>query len=78
MSGRLTGKVAIVTGASASIGNATTLALATEGAQLVLTAHRKERLEELAAAIDALGTKTLVIPGDDLKKRPLNSPFRQL
>jgi len=64
MSGKLSGKVAIVTGASAGIGKASALALAAEGAQLVLTARRKERLEELATAIDALGTKTLIVVGD--------------
>jgi NADP-dependent 3-hydroxy acid dehydrogenase YdfG len=62
MSGRLTGKVAIVTGASAGIGKATALAPAAEGAQLVLTARWKERLEESAAAIDAPWHKNIGYP----------------
>jgi 3-oxoacyl-[acyl-carrier protein] reductase len=64
MSGKLTGKVAIVTGASAGIGKASALALAGEGARLVLTARRKERLEELAAEIDSMGTKAYIVTGD--------------
>lgn len=64
MSGKLTGKVAIVTGASAGIGKASALALAAEGAQLILTARRKERLEELAEEIKALGTNAFIVTGD--------------
>ena len=64
MSEKLTGKVAIVTGASAGIGKASALALAAEGAQLILTARRKERLEELATEIKALGTNAFIVTGD--------------
>jgi 3-oxoacyl-[acyl-carrier protein] reductase len=49
--GQLEGKVAIVTGASAGIGRACALALAREGAKLVLTARRQERLEQLAGEV---------------------------
>lgn len=45
---QLTGKVAIVTGASAGIGRGIALALAGEGAQTVLVARRRERLQEVA------------------------------
>ena len=53
MAGKLTGRVAIVTGASAGIGRESAKVLAAEGAQLVLTASREERLKELAAEINA-------------------------
>jgi NADP-dependent 3-hydroxy acid dehydrogenase YdfG len=49
--GKLDGKVAIVTGASSGIGEATALALAEEGAKVVGTARRSDRLEELGKRI---------------------------
>jgi NADP-dependent 3-hydroxy acid dehydrogenase YdfG len=64
MAGRLNGKVAIVTGASAGIGQECARALAAEGAQLVLTARRQERLETLAYEINGLGTKAFIVAGD--------------
>ena len=45
MGTRFTDKVVWVTGASAGIGEALALALAAEGAQLILSARRQERLE---------------------------------
>jgi len=47
-SGRLAGRVAIVTGASSGIGWATAEKLAREGAQVMVIARREERLKQLA------------------------------
>jgi NADP-dependent 3-hydroxy acid dehydrogenase YdfG len=61
---RLAGTVAVVTGASSGIGEATARALATEGATVTLVARRRDRLESLAGEIDAAGGRTLVIEAD--------------
>lgn len=61
---RLSGKVALITGASAGIGQACARALATEGAELVLTARRRERLESLSAEVQAIGSKAAIVTGD--------------
>ena len=64
MGQRLKGKVAIVTGASAGVGWATALELAEEGADVVITARREERLKQLATRIEALGAKAAHYAGD--------------
>ena len=64
MSNKLQGKVALITGASAGIGQACARALAGEGARLVLTARRKERLEKLKKEVEAVGSKAVIVTGD--------------
>jgi NAD(P)-dependent dehydrogenase (short-subunit alcohol dehydrogenase family) len=61
----MTGKKAIVTGASEGIGKAITLAFAREGVDVAICARRKEPLEATAAEIaKATGAKILAIPAD--------------
>jgi NADP-dependent 3-hydroxy acid dehydrogenase YdfG len=60
----LSGKTAIVTGASSGIGRATAITLAQAGAAVAIHARRKERLEELASEISAQSGGVLVVGGD--------------
>ena len=55
---------AVVTGASSGIGRETALELARHGTRLVLTARRAERLDELKAEVEALGSAAAIVPGD--------------
>ena len=61
----LTGKVAVITGASSGIGEATAEALAAEGASVVVAARREDRLEDLVERIDGKdGGKALAVACD--------------
>ena len=64
MSNKLKGKTAIITGASAGIGHACARALSGEGARLVLTARRQDRLEKLKKEIEKAGGKAVIVAGD--------------
>ncbi len=57
----LSGKCALVTGASGGIGGAIASALAAQGARVALSGTRLDALEKLAAT---LGDKAVVTPGD--------------
>ena len=65
--GSLTGKVAWVTGAGSGIGQAAAVALAKEGATVILTGRRKAPLQETAATIKKAGGKADVQAGDLMK-----------
>ena len=60
----LLGQVAVVTGASSGLGVTFAKALAEAGADLVLMARRKDRLQALGKEIEATGRRVLVIECD--------------
>jgi len=61
---KLDGKVAVITGASSGIGEATAEALAAEGASVVVAARRKDRLSELVERINGSGGKAVSVECD--------------
>jgi len=64
VSNALDGEVALVTGASSGIGEATAEALADAGASVALAARRESELEAVADHIEAEGGEVLVVPTD--------------
>ena len=61
---KLDGKVAVITGASSGIGEATAEALAAQGAAVVVAARREERLTDLVGRIEGKGGRTLPVSCD--------------
>lgn len=68
----LEGKIAVVTGASRGFGEAIALGLAGAGADIVLAARTEAALTQVAAKIEAMGRKALVVPTDMGDKAAIN------
>jgi NADP-dependent 3-hydroxy acid dehydrogenase YdfG len=64
MGERLEDTVALVTGASSGIGEATAGELARQGARVAIVARRRDRLEELAKRLEADGAEVLIVEAD--------------
>jgi len=73
---KLEGRVALVTGASQGIGHACALALAREGATVVVAARSQQKLEELAAQIAAAGGKAAVFVMDVAEEEQVKSAIK--
>ena len=80
---RFQGKVAIVTGASRGIGKAVALALAQEGAQVVVAARTEEAgripgtIHQTAREVEALGGKVLAVRTDVSDEASVDEMVRQ-
>lgn len=69
----LSGRIAVVTGASGGLGRQFALALAKQGADVVILARRKEKLEAVAKEIQGLGVKCLPIQCDVTRLEDIQS-----
>lgn len=74
----LTGKRALVTGASSGLGDHFARVLSEAGAEVVVAARRLEKLEELAEDIRAKGGKALPIAMDVTKADSVNAAFEKI
>ncbi len=61
---KMSGKVALITGAGRGIGRAFALAAAKEGASIALVARTKSEIEQVCEEIQQLGSRAIAIPTD--------------
>jgi NAD(P)-dependent dehydrogenase (short-subunit alcohol dehydrogenase family) len=64
MAGRLSGRIALVTGASSGLGRRFATIMAREGATVIVAARRKDRLVDLVKEIESAGGKALAVECD--------------
>jgi NAD(P)-dependent dehydrogenase (short-subunit alcohol dehydrogenase family) len=69
----LTGRCAVVVGGTSGLGREIALGLARAGANVVASSRRSEQVEEVAAAIEAEGRRTLRLCSDVLQRDSLEA-----
>ncbi|KDN21748.1 SDR family oxidoreductase [Amycolatopsis rifamycinica] len=74
----LTGRVAVVSGASSGIGAATATRLAELGAKVAVLARRKDRLDALTEAVRAGGGTAIALPVDVTDREAVQAAARQV
>jgi NAD(P)-dependent dehydrogenase (short-subunit alcohol dehydrogenase family) len=76
MSGKLNGRVAVITGASKGLGQAMAVALAAEGARIALVSRDMEKLEAVAGEIRAKGGEAAAFRADVAKEADVRAAER--
>lgn len=75
----LKNKIVFITGASAGIGEATAFAFAEQGARLILTARRKDKLDQLAQTLkNKFGTESLCLSLDVTRQNDVQKTIEGL
>lgn len=74
----LEGKIAVVTGASKGIGKGVALALARQGADVILAARSKSQLDEVAAEIEKLGRRAKAVSIDVTSKEQIDDMMQNI
>lgn len=73
--GKLTGKVALITGGNKGIGKGIALGLAAEGAALTITARGQAELQHTADELKATGADVLALPADMTDEQQVQDIF---
>ena len=74
---RLEGQVAWITGAGSGIGHGIALALAREGADVILSSRRSEPLATVAGEVEAAGRRAVIAPMDVTDRDQIDTAITQ-
>lgn len=74
----LSGKIAVITGASAGLGKDAAIAYAKAGADVALLARRKEKLEEVKKEIESLGRRAIAVSCDVSNEESVKAAMQEV